>query len=144
MTATEFLQKYPKGTTSEDEILERWEQHAKDCEGLFITKKWINETTDADFYESCFKLIYDVFSKQGERLERLKFAESVGDLKKRVGELYPYSNNAAEVKYFKGCLNLLREIETRHKELFCEFMLNMGFEKNPHRKGTYFQHKRGW
>ncbi len=144
MTPTEFLQKYAQGTAREDEFLKQWEQHAKDRERLFTAKKWINETTDADFYERCLKLIYEADFTQGERHQRLKFAESVGDLKKRVGELYPYSNNAAEVKYFKGCLNLLKEIETRHKELYCEFMLNMGFEKKPYHKGTYFQRKGGW
>lgn len=129
MNAVEFLERWGgTQTITENEILKRWEEHAKECERVFKFSKWENEATGKTeiFYRTHCQKIY---GKGEEYYRKYNPLRELDEIREEMGALYIKADNAAEVKYFKGCLNLLREMESKHKELFCEFFENLGFTK---------------
>lgn len=85
---------------------------------------WEEHLKKANFYDVHFEKIY------GKESGAKKIP--LGDLwwiKEQLWGFYNLTNSAAEKKYYEACLNLLTEMESRHKELFCEFLEDFGFIK---------------
>ena len=85
---------------------------------------WEEHLKKASFYDVYFEKIYG--KESGARKIPL------GDLwwiKEQFWGFHNLANGAAEAKYYEACLNLLTETENKHKEIFCEFLENLGFVK---------------